>query len=456
MTRDDYLKAVGSFEPDEDMKRRVLSGMASQPRHRHHVRRALISVLAAVLVLASLTGVAMAASPEVREAVLRFLHLAETEQVPEAATVIGSQPVSGTDIGGRVTAWYLEFENGEGFTTERMRLNSDGTIDAFIGWNFDGKTLTTYEMEPQSCVFELAWRGHFYSEEFYYCVDDGELVVYAPSAGPSDAYTWYVNTLPGRTDTVLLYVSRGGQIDYECYPCLVDIESGKVTDFLAVTGAAKLRYAYEYDFSPDMSRVVILCQDGKTYGAVTGWYCDISSGELTELGELTGTTAKWGSFAADGKLIVSDYTQDTATYWSYDPETGETHEVLRDVPLARYGNEYGLAILNAQTGIYFDTDGSAGVIDLATGERREIENFEYGSGGFLANPDGTKLCYTGRGEDGRRRLGVLDLEAGSFVAFDRAEREDTKWIGLNWFDNDRVMILSRSDSAEYLTLYEVK
>ena len=32
MTRDDYLKAVGSFEPDEDMKRRVLSGMAAQPR----------------------------------------------------------------------------------------------------------------------------------------------------------------------------------------------------------------------------------------------------------------------------------------------------------------------------------------------------------------------------------------------------------------------------------------
>ena len=43
MTRDDYRKAVGYFEPDEGMKRRIAEALEQQPRRRARpLRRALV------------------------------------------------------------------------------------------------------------------------------------------------------------------------------------------------------------------------------------------------------------------------------------------------------------------------------------------------------------------------------------------------------------------------------
>lgn len=463
MTRDDYRKAVGYFEPDEGMKRRIAEALEQQPRRRARpLRRALVGTLAAVLALASLTGIAMAASPQLREAVLRFFHITETERVPEDATVIGSQPVHGTDIGGRVTAWYLELDQGGTYYPENVRLNADGSVAAFIGWNFDGETLTAYELEPQSCAFDVTWREHVYSVEFWFCVDGGDLNVYSDGAQPGSHCTWRVNTIPGRTDAVLLYVERGSQSDYECYPYLVDLETGEVCDFLAGTGADELRFAYEYSFAPDFSSAAISCKSGNADNVRTGWYCDIERGELTEIGALTGTAANSGSLTPDGKLVVNKYGDGTASYWCYDPETGETREIFLDVPLAMGANSSGFQAVNAQTGVWFDPDGSACVVDLSAGEQREIEGFEYGpNDSFIANPNGTKLLYySERSENGWTRLGMLDLQTGNFVAFDHLPRADVKESVLGWFDDDRVMILGKLAEADsgstYLYLYELK
>lgn len=463
MTRDDYLKAVGSFEPDEHMKSRIAAKLdAGVPRLHRPLRRALVSALAAVLVLASLTGIAMAASPQLREAVLRFFHIAETERVPDDATVIGSQPVPGTDIGGRVTAWYIDVDFDGVYFPEPVRLNPDGSVAAFVIWYFDGETLTTYELEPQSCKFDVTWRDHVYSGKFWYCIDGGDLTVYSDGAEPGSPWAWRVNTITGRTDAVLLYVERGSQSDYECCPYLVDLETGEVSDFLAGTGADELRYAYEYSFAPDLSAAAISCQSGNADNVRTGWYCDLVEGELTEIGALTGTAANSGSFTPDGKLVVSKYGDGTASYWCYDPETGFTSEIFIDVPLAGGGSSSGLQAVNAQTGVWFDPDGSAGVVDLTTGERREIEGFEYGPNDFFsAAPGGTKLLYSsGSSGSGWTRLGILDLETGDFVAFDRIPRSDVKESVLGWFDNERVMILGRPNDADdgitYLYLYALK
>lgn len=86
MTRDDYRRAAGSFEPDASLKHRIASALEQPPRRSvRPLRRALVGTLAAVLALASLTGIAMAASPEIRQAVLRFFHIDEVERVPSGA-----------------------------------------------------------------------------------------------------------------------------------------------------------------------------------------------------------------------------------------------------------------------------------------------------------------------------------------------------------------------------------
>lgn len=77
MTRDDYRAAISRFEPDAALKERIAANLELTPcrKARPSMRRVLTGVLAAVIVLASLTGIAMAASPEIRRAVLSFFHI---------------------------------------------------------------------------------------------------------------------------------------------------------------------------------------------------------------------------------------------------------------------------------------------------------------------------------------------------------------------------------------------
>ena len=69
-------------------------------------------------------------------------------------------------------------------------------------------------------------------------------------------------------------------------------------------------------------------------------------------------------------------------------------------------------------------DGSVCLIDRTTGARTMVQNFTFEKGmGFLLNPSGTKLLYYNMDSDadglGITQLGVIDLEKGTFIAFDR-------------------------------------
>ena len=59
MTRDDYRAAISRFEPDAALKERIVANLELTPcrKARPSMRRVLTGVLAAVIVLASLTGV---------------------------------------------------------------------------------------------------------------------------------------------------------------------------------------------------------------------------------------------------------------------------------------------------------------------------------------------------------------------------------------------------------------
>ena len=116
----------------------------------------------------------MAASPEIRRAVLSFFHIAEVERVPSDAAELGSEPLTGTEIGDRVTAWYIDMDFDGVYFPEKVRLNDDGSVDAFIDWVIDGDTLSAYEYAPEKVSFSVTWRGAEYSGDVYYCVHDGE------------------------------------------------------------------------------------------------------------------------------------------------------------------------------------------------------------------------------------------------------------------------------------------
>lgn len=461
MTRDDYRKAVGYFEPDEGMKRRIAEALEQQPRRRARpLRRALVGTLAAVLVLASLTGIAMAASPEIRRAVLSFFHIAEVERVPSDAAELGSEPLTGTEIGDRVTAWYIDMDFDGVYFPEKVRLNDDGSVDAFIDWVIDGDTLSAYEYAPEKVSFSVTWRGAEYSGDVYYCVHDGELMTYCDGYDFATDHSYYVNIIPGRTDAVLLYVSRGSQADYEQYPFLLQLETGEVEDFLAGTGVDGLELANNYSFSPGNRQLFVTCGD-VLLGTRQCWYYDFDSGSLIDAKNLAGEEINTGWFASDGTLLLykGDGENNTVTYWAYDTVTGKTTltldraRVIRDIE----EDSSGGAIIAGNYAVYVDSERHAEVIDLTTGERRPVEGFAFNDGdSFMANSAGTKLVYYNY-EDGWTSLGVLNLISGGFVSFDREAAEGVSEDILSWYDDEYIQIGgTAADGGAVFYLYDVE
>ena len=454
MTRDDYRRAAGSLEPDASLKQRIASALEQPPRRSvRPLRRALVGTLAAVLALASLTGIAMAASPEIRQAVLRFFHIDEVEQVPSGATPLGGEALTGTEIGDRVTAWYIDMDFDGVYFPGKVRLNDDGGVDAFIDWVIDGDTLSAYEYAPEKVSFSVTWRGAEYSGDVYYCVHDGEAAVYDSRDVP-----WYAAAIPGRTDAVLLYVSRGSQADYELYPFLLRLETGEVEDFLAGTGIGELD-ASNYRFSDDMSRVLVYSSadwdaDTET-GTKRAYYCEPGMSTVVDVADLSGTDAESAAFAADGTLVLSRSSQGHVTVWNYDPASGETKLVLDGVPEYSGSGSYGLLDSNCQYSVYIGEEGGADAIDLATGERRRIEGFSAAQGCcFMPNPSNTKLLYS-NGES--NTLGVLDPVAGTFVTFDREVAEGVSEDILSWYEDEYIMIGgTAADGGAVFYLYDVE
>ena len=169
MTRDDYRKAVGSFEPDEGLKRRIAAALEQQPRRRvRPLRHALVGTLAAVLVLASLTGIAMAASPEIRRAVLSFFHIDEVEQVPSDAAELGSEPLTGTEIGDRVTAWYIDTQSVSTYPQpNHANYRADGSVESIVYWKTEGRhSHAVHSRAVHHGVFAFALRHRLHMSGF--------------------------------------------------------------------------------------------------------------------------------------------------------------------------------------------------------------------------------------------------------------------------------------------------
>ena len=99
MNINDYRNAMDHIAPAHGLKRRIMRQTASQKRYTP-VRRVLACGLAAVLMLTCMFTVALAASLELRMAVLSFFHMEEREQVPNETETSGQPGISQTEIGG--------------------------------------------------------------------------------------------------------------------------------------------------------------------------------------------------------------------------------------------------------------------------------------------------------------------------------------------------------------------
>lgn len=455
MKREMISLAMGQL----DMKY-ISEALEEGARTHKTFRRALIGILAAAAVLVCTMGIAMAADPTVRAAVLTFFRLEETEQVPNPVDMEGDgsgEPVViGNEVGGQVKAQYIQWENYRG----RVVREKDGGGYVFRIWDAEDGVLSEQTIEARESAFSVTWRGMDYQGSIYWAVSDGELI-FSGSGDDREAGTeWYTARVSGRTDVVLLTLSQGRQSDYASYELLYHLETGEVQDILAGTGVEDLKCAYLYDWTEDLSGVIVTCQDRELLDSEKAYYCDVTAKTLTEIGTLTGTDAEQGYFADSETVIALSYTGTECSAWAYDLTTGQTVQVLDQAHCYRsYDKEpYGILFC----GVYVEPSGQISLFNFKTGEKTPVDGFTLDQGGyFLTNDSNTKLLYWAADDSvegmGISELGVLDLEDGTFIAFDREGYDAVYEWAVGWFDDSRAVVYAQdpqNSGITYLYLYE--
>lgn len=486
MNINDYRKAMDHISPSNELKERI---MHKKTTHRRYapVHRVLASTLTAVLMLTCVTTVALAASPELRRAVLSFFRIEEREQVPGQTDINPSdinqpdvdqpydnQPdISQTEIGSLVKAQYIKMDQRYGLSgglLNNLTWSDDGrTLLEARFWEIKDNNLVPVQVDMRTSQIDITFQGINYQGNLYWFIRNGELYYfqgspYGVDIRPEDE--WSVEAIPRRTDVLLLKLAQGQQIDYTEYPMLFYLDTGETEDFLAGTGARQLEYAYDYSWSENMRRALILCSAGT--GGLQEWLCDLDARTLIRLDELTGMGEEVSAGFADNDTLIltthttseEDETWQTITCYAYDIPTGQKTKTLDKAHYYRWWDEpYGAQLFGSRC-VLIGEDGQVRLVDLKTGMQTVVEGFTWQTGDeFMPSPSGNKLLYYSSDSKaeglGISQLGVVDLEKGTFIAFDREGYGNLYEEGIGWSNDSTVSINARSSDGEtrYLILY---
>lgn len=486
MNINDYRKAMDHISPSNELKERI---MHKKTTHRRYapVHRVLASILTAVLMLTCVTTVALAASPELRRAVLSFFRIEEREQVPGQPDINPSdinqpdvdqpydnQPdISQTEIGSLVKAQYIKMDQRYGLSgglLNNLTWSDDGrTLLEAEFWEIKDNNLVPVQVDMRTSQIDITFQDINYQGNLYWFIRNGELYYfqgspYGVDTRPEDE--WSVEAIPRHTDVLLLKLAQGQQTDYTEYPMLFYLDTGETEDFLASTGARELEYAYDYSWSENMRRALILCSAGM--GGLQEWLCDLDARTLIRLDELTGMGEEVSAGFADNDTLIltthttseEDETWQTITCYAYDIPTGQKTKTLDKAHYYRWWDEpYGAQLFGSRC-VLIGEDGQVRLVDLKTGMQTVVEGFTWQMGDeFMPSPSGNKLLYYSSDSKaeglGISQLGVVDLEKGTFIAFDREGYGNLYEEGIGWSNDSTVSINARSSDGEtrYLILY---
>lgn len=476
MNINDYRRAVDQIVPDTELKERIMENRRAKKTYIR-ARRALTGVLAAALAAVCLITAAFAVSPELRTAVMSFFRMEEHEQLPSQSGAVSEPDISQAEIGTLVKAQYIKMDKYYGLSggllndltwSEDQRTLLDARF-----WEVKDNELIPVEVDMQAGQIDITFKDVRYQGKFWWFVRDGQLNYFSGDHRAWDeegehAWDWYFSLIPGRTDVLLLYLSTGTQIDYTEYPFLYHLDTGEVEDILAGTGADKLEYAYSWDWSEDMHRVFITCGAGLN-GQHT-WLCDLDSKSLTRLEELAGLDEETSaSFIDDDTLILTthttseeDDTWQTVTCYAYDISSGQKTKTLDQARCYKWWEErpYGAQLFGKRC-VYITETGQVQIVDLKTGVRTAVEGFTFRKNDkFSISSSGDKLLYFSMDSEmeglGIAQLGVVDLEKGTFIAFDREGYQNLHEEAIGWSDDNTVSINAHTPDGEtrYLLLYQ--
>ncbi len=470
MKVNDYQNAIRRFEPDPALKGRIAEAVLSDasPAHDHRFTRMAVGAIAAVLLIACSAGAVMAASPEFRAAVLNFLHIGETEDVPGPNASLNGEPdVSGTVIGETVKAQYIQM-NGN-FNVARDGLLCETRVDPDTEavmpvsfWNIEGNTAVSAGVKVNKSEISVDMDGTGFNGIFYWYEHDGELNAFKPSRNLAPGENRDVNAsvinIRDKTDTVVVELALDGRCEYFYY----DLNAGITKGLFEGTDAEDMDDLKKADLAPDMSSALLERNDGWSY-------LDLKTGKVSTLSELAGVSGfNMACFLNDGSIQLLKWIDverlgaGNVDCWLYDPADGSTTKVLNGERVYNEFNEpdpCGVVILGRYC-LDVDETGRVKVIDLKAGTSIPVDGFVYDPEATMrVSPDGTKILYAKFDDSGMMFvtcLGVIDLVEGTVIEFDRAKQAEMFELKCYWLDNDRVAISGVAFDDKVTSLYIYK
>lgn len=523
MTRLDFLTNLNDAQDEyiEEALSLLESKVVSikQKPARRVFRRVVTGLIAAIILLLSLFAVAMAASPEFREAVFNFFHI-RTEDVTEHSPVenhelpIEESNVSENDVQIHVTVTRVRVPaNGSSVNglflicSDEIEYNQGNRYDVYTQQGGELVKLESHAVHVTETRF-----GKTFRFDFEWASDGKNTAIgYVRTPdGSSDDGDYRIQFLTGHPyEALVLLTNESGGL----YPLLMDLNTSALTDFAAsidmnrVGGITAWGYSnngrlLDLSMSGDLTRLVFRNPEG------TVFYGNLTTGEMINISDLVGEDMDSACLAGDDtiacrRIVGGIFDEEKAAQYAeqFDGYDGTVdYGIIRfwRIPLdtlqpEQVGDLSATALSNPEAiwhgtereemigaGFVFPSVSSnrylldinaehhVFVTDLACGERAEIEGFLWPEAPWpriecQGSPCGDRLLISEYDKQGELfRLTVLDFPRLLWITIDRENAAGGIEHWRTWFDNDRIMIDSdsideygRSTGESWYYIYDI-
>ncbi len=479
MNNQALLDAIGGiddgyiFSAQQKLKRLQLCG-ATQERAGHSVKRSVIVLIAAIVMILGSFTAAMAASSEFREAVFAFFGIEQPEIVPEHETdhALTSNDMAveevRADIGGMIEGTYLHtpiasYAEAGVFLicTDEVQMKQGSHYNAYR--EEDGQLI---KVETNRFKKTLEVKGYTFQTDFEWAEVDGRTII--TYMEPSAQY--FIDDFAGSPEKTLVLFYCWTQNDEEGYqftnyPVFLNLKTGEVTDVLAGTGAESIKEILKAATSEDQTKMLFITQEQTVY------YVDLLTKKLYNVADLSGEPITDCALVND--RLVCWYNEDAAFAagsfgknrgWSIDLNTLEKTEMsgLSERETLFLGFNTPFATGNMYAGSCFaiqvDAARNTYIVDLKNGTTTMIADFEWPGSfphiGGIPSPDGRKLLILGeKTGNAFEYIGVLDFERKVCIQFSRKNNNAVNEHRAYWFDNEKIVV--KTDPSEASTDYYV-
>ena len=456
------LESIGEIEDEyivsaQNAIHKYKNGIMSEKKTfaKHSCRKPFAVLAAAIIMLLASVTVAMAASEDFRDMVFAFFHIAVPENVPNIED--HENPPMTAAIGERIRAYYIPIEtySHADIVNDIVIIKNDaGQKEYTVG----GKKINEVSTNITSVQFEHGDRQIMGIIEW--CLSEGGVTVVGKEYKEENTVEWDVIPINGNTSKAQVFLYLGEAPVRDVYSLILDVNTGIITDPLSIVDLSQVTRIEDIYYSIDVSSALVW---GTTIGEarVKPYICDIATGKLSDVCELTGTDISNAYFIDNTTVLISQYSEnDTMSYWTYDTATASLTQTLKDIVCENpISGVHGLCDLGGKYALDVGENGNVRIIELTTGYySASIDGFVYDADTvFVGNYDSSKALFykTDPAVEGMGicELGVIDFQTEEFITFDRENYSKNYEWSIGWLGKDKVCVFIGGNGA-CLYIYE--